>query len=804
MSLTVPASPAGHEANGKSGAGRGRREKPSAGGGATGRASPGPVEPVTARGAARLVVVMALTVVAAQPVLVGFAPGARPAVILAALGVPAVTALVAARARRLPVFARAAFVAGALLAALLVTLRPGVAILSGPQRFLTAARPVAPAGAELASVVVVVGLAGLAAAELALPPRARFAPAVPALVLFGLGLAADGARPAPGWAAAALVVLTALLLAVGPAGPTRGDDGQMPESPRGHRVRHRADHRPDDGRAAWRRRLRDHREGGGRAGGRAATSVAVTAAAAAVAGLVAVGGGWLVDAGDQGGRFDARDLVRAPDADQVEVPLRPMARLFAQRAQHPERELFRIDSANAAARGERIRLVALPVFDDLGWAVADAYRPGGRTLPDGPDTGGPPPLRVEQSVTLLAGADLVAWVPSVGRPVEASTAGLPVDEDSGNLVRTGAAEPGPVRLVGAVAPWVDPAIVRGAVRATPAHPLADDLTHRLMTTCPALAELTSVQGQDDTTFARLTALQKLLSTTGGFGLDPNRPPLVGDGVFSVCQLLRDRKGTVEQYASAFAFAALRLGFDARVVVGFEAGDAARGRVVRSGEITAWPEVRALNIGWMPFSPFPADTRPDHAAPDEPAARQSSLTDAVQDATVDVGRQGPQPGPAGDAPQGSQSSPGRGSGVLTATLTAAGCLLLSFAAVVPAAKSIRRRRRRRAPTAAARVDGAWRETVDRLLESGVAARPALTRHELSVAALARHPRARLGPLDDLRLLADEVAFSGEAVDDAAASRAWDLADSVNRRVGGSLPMRARLVALLDIRPLLRQG
>ncbi|WP_261558269.1 hypothetical protein [Frankia tisae] len=84
------------------------------------------------------------------------------------------------------------------------------------------------------------------------------------------------------------------------------------------------------------------------------------------------------------------------------------------------------------------------------------------------------------------------------------------------------------------------------------------------------------------------------------------------------------------------------------------------------------------------------------------------------------------------------------------------------------------------------------------------RPAGPSRVLADAARAAHPRARLGALDDLRILVDAAAFSPGPVDEADAARAWQLADGIRRQVAAAVPLRRRLVARLDIRPLLRRA
>jgi hypothetical protein len=72
------------------------------------------------------------------------------------------------------------------------------------------------------------------------------------------------------------------------------------------------------------------------------------------------------------------------------------------------------------------------------------------------------------------------------------------------------------------------------------------------------------------------------------------------------QFLRERRGSAEQFASAFAVMARSLGIPARVVAGFLPGELGPdGHYhVRRADTHAWAEVWFEGAGWVPFDPSP--------------------------------------------------------------------------------------------------------------------------------------------------------------------------------------------------------
>jgi hypothetical protein len=108
-------------------------------------------------------------------------------------------------------------------------------------------------------------------------------------------------------------------------------------------------------------------------------------------------------------------------------------------------------------------------------------------------------------------------------------------------------------------------------------------------------------------------LQTWFRKTGGFRYDLEEQP--GDGNNALVRFLtRDRGGRVgycEQFASAYAVMARKLGIPARVAVGFlQPTQAVNGDWIYSAhDLHAWPELYFQGSGWVRFEPTPAGAAP---------------------------------------------------------------------------------------------------------------------------------------------------------------------------------------------------
>lgn len=262
-------------------------------------------------------------------------------------------------------------------------------------------------------------------------------------------------------------------------------------------------------------------------------------------------------------------------------------------------------------------------------------------------------------------------------------------------------------------------------------------------------------------------------------------------------------GDDEQFATAVALIAGELGFPARVVVGARLASSdpdvrvCTGGACRSGDISAWVEVRASTGEWIPV-----DVTPQHAlAPSREVTEQPDPTigTAVRPATVDE-VQPPKP-----AQEDTPGTPSPDASVdlewLWATLRISAWTLGALAVVagpfllVVAAKSLRRRRRRTAANPADRVAGGWDEYLDAAVDAGRRAPAASTRTE--IAAAHATPAAIA-----LATSADEAVFSPGATDDAEADEFWRIVDAERRSM--SPGFRARVRAAVSLRSFVPPG
>jgi hypothetical protein len=122
--------------------------------------------------------------------------------------------------------------------------------------------------------------------------------------------------------------------------------------------------------------------------------------------------------------------------------------------------------------------------------------------------------------------------------------------------------------------------------------------------------------------------------------------------------------------------------------------------------------------------------------------------------------------------------------------------------VPLAKANRRRRRRRGDPNA-QVLGAWRDTIDRFAEAGLALPDSATPAEVATSAASRFAKALAHDALRLAALHDAAAYSPAPHGPTNAATAWRHAAHVRRELRGSLRFGRRLRALFSPRPLLRR-
>jgi hypothetical protein len=368
---------------------------------------------------------------------------------------------------------------------------------------------------------------------------------------------------------------------------------------------------------------------------------------------------------------------------------------------------------------------------------------------------------------------------SSGRPVEVTESGLGVDEITGDVVipndHTVPREYGVRSAVLVVEESTLDGATPAAAQGDPA--IADDLK---------LWARQAAGGQGGH-----RALRQLEEHLRSYELDASAKPTGGHGVYQVRQLHLSRRGTAEQYASAFALLARALGFHTRVVVGFRPRHVARDEYAVTGkDVHAWAEVRFDGIGWVPYDPTPSRI---WTGTPEGTEAQDRATPAPAASAAPAATSGP-------SAQGPSAAPGHGDPAWPALALVLAASAVVYVGAVGTAKAALRWRRRRVPSPRWRTLYAWRDTLDRLREAGLRVAPSDTPREIAVKAVGRLGETVGEPTMLLAIMHDAAAYA--SVPDVSGEQAWGLADEVRQRLRATLPRVRRLAAVLSLGPLLR--
>lgn len=500
----------------------------------------------------------------------------------------------------------------------------------------------------------------------------------------------------------------------------------------------------------------------------------LVAGTAAVVVIAALAVPWLAAATPNGSRgaADARSLVAASVRPRQQV--NPMAQFRALAG-----GTLRVEIAGTASGTvPRLRMVTLTAFDGTGWSVRADYRRAGAHLP--PEPGAARLTTVDADLT-IATPDAVGWLPAPGRATEVSVPGLGVDAATGDLaVPEGSATPGRYQVTGA-----ESAATAEEVRAD--HPVGPASLDVPLPADLAAFVRTVTAGSADA-FDRFSALyDRFAGAASPFRVDTSASPPGGNGYYQLSRLIRDHRGTSEQYASAFAAFCRYLGWDARVVLGFrttQRGD----RITATGrDVVAWTEVRFARLGWVAVDPTP--TRDVSGAPAAPAPSNpvGSAVDADQHDRTPPAQPTSRPGTRGPAAVPARSGHGT---LITVSLAALLLVLLALAAI-PVTNARRRRRRRRAPDPRAQVHGAWQDAVDSL----AAHRVPVPRHATTGATVAAAGGAGAPQLAELGVRADHAGYAPEPTSEADAAQAWQHSSAVRRSARAAAGPYTRLRATL---------
>lgn len=654
--------------------------------------------------------------------------GGTPGPFLAAVGATVATAVVAAMIPRIGPALVAVGGMTAVVVVAAVVTGAGTAMTHGPWRLLTGALPVDPAGPPLAAVAVVVGWTTLVGCLLAAHATAVFAPVFPALACL-LAALALGASGAP-LPGWHAAVTAALIVALLATGQRT---------------------RPSPGALAM-----------------VALTGGIVVLATALIGPVTPG----AQAGEPA---DARALVAAPVVPKSGVS--PLQKYLAWRDGSVPLKL----TGTTSRPGSPLKLATLTSFDGAYWTVSGDYRLAGTRLPPPPEEGRP--ATVTQRVRVDAGN--LEWLVAAGHATRISVGGMGIDEATGDVV-VPAGKPSPAayeatsvlnRVTLADARGADPA--RGALAVPLPIPIRGFVERTVAGRAPG--------------YEQLAALHERLAGGRDFRYDEAQQVAGGHGYYQILRLLlKTRRGTSEQYASAYAVMARHLGMDARVVVGFRPRARGGAFEVTGRDVDAWVEVRFTGLGWVAIDPSPRHN-PIGTRMDAPKTTKQQYSPPPQEDHAQSERSSP-PRSASRGTDPTGTTPGPDRRLFVASLIATGMLVLLLA--IPAAKAIRRTRRRRDRSPRRSALGAWWETLDRLLEAGIPVGPALTTGEV-VRLASGIPEIR-----SLAEVIDQAAYAPEEPSPDLLARAWAYATTVERRLRGGMPWPRRLAASFDPRPLVR--
>jgi transglutaminase-like putative cysteine protease len=468
--------------------------------------------------------------------------------------------------------------------------------------------------------------------------------------------------------------------------------------------------------------------------------------------------------------FDPRRL--AHQASQPYTGASPLDEVSAW-LNTPDQPLFTVD----APRAQNWRIAVLDRFDGRTWRTDDPFLPTGVRVPAA--TGATTVLTQNVTIEELSGP----WLPAAAAPVAVSGLRVLADPATGVLLRRDpVARGGSYRVTSHVARYA-PDELAGAIPAT------DSIARQALGLPSGLPDAIR-QAADAATAGAVTPYQQASRLATYLRTVARNDPTAAPGhtYGHVAYFLTvSRRGSSEQFATAFAVLARVLGLPSRVVVGFRSGrPAGTGRwQVEGADALVWPELNFAGLGWVPFYPTPSASAPTGA--DAPAEGETNQRRQLDQALA-------APHVAPDPP--SSSVPRRPRHAWPWWPAAAGGGVgFVYLAVVLGVPWARTRRRRRVPDFNERVGTAWCEALALLRWIGLADVTALTAGEVADRATARLGPAAAGCLLPLAELADVAAFSGEPAGPVAARAAWRhrdaLASLVFRHIGRFATVRRRL-------------
>lgn len=457
--------------------------------------------------------------------------------------------------------------------------------------------------------------------------------------------------------------------------------------------------------------------------------------------------------------------------------------------------------------GARLRVATLDSYDGVVFAVGgeqvDAASGRFERIPTRRDVTGieGDPLVVDVVVEQPTGP----WLPTIGEFAAIGFDGddaadvrdrFVVNDVTGTAALIGGVDAGRAYRLTALQP--EPAVVDIAELAPGAArvPAITAVPDELRTWFQSVA--VEAEGPGPRLAAAVAALQEQGYISHGVGED-EPPSRSGHSLDRLAELVTARPmlGDAEQYAAAAALLAREAGFPSRVVLGY-APAAAGDVVLRGGDLTAWIEIDAAGIGWVPVDVMPPEREIPPAEPDEPVPvtrPQNAVQPPLEDPPVRDDQAPPEIEP-GEAPVDDSLL----ALLLLIASIAGGVLLLlgllsaPFIGIV-AAKARRRRRRRRKGDPARRILAGWREVTDSAVDRGIELPAGGTRRELALAI--GRPQAAV-----LARVADRADYAPEEPPVEEVDRVWQAVDAVRASLAVDGTRRERWRAAVSTRSLRR--
>ena len=475
--------------------------------------------------------------------------------------------------------------------------------------------------------------------------------------------------------------------------------------------------------------------------------------------------------------------------EQHELAARPVGitnplHEVADRLRRPDHVVF-VNRTSASV--DRWPLAVLDSYDGVSWASSARFRPMGQELE--PNAGSSAAPAIEGMATVAMRDRVGPWLPVRFRLSRVYGTEVLVDAITGTMLSESLEDPQPAyELV-----WREP-----DVRAPDLADGALDfgaVASGIGSAPAAIVDLarTATDGAGPSIQTALQ-LERWLREHYQVATGDSLP--TGHGYAQLQHFLTvSKRGTSEQFASAYAVLAHAVGIPVRLVAGFRqpAADPAGDHVVRNADVLAWPEVAVQGVGWVPLDPTAG------AAPADADRGLATATEQVRKDLGDSSRVDADTPPSPQSPVDPPVAPLVPSSRWPSALgTAAAAILVGWLGGAPLVKRLRSHRRRRAAPAEA-VIGAWREACDRLRDHRVTVGRTMTVRDLRQVAAPLVGTASDCGLGRLAECVDRTLWSGQRVDRAVAAEAWAGVDALRAALGGR-PMGHRLLAAVHPRGL----